>query len=111
MMSVKGYCPACGHQSLFVGAGGHITCSSLECPNPSAVDTILEDRETHHVVTFTEDGWTVRHPLVERVGDELLDCWATKLLQSLSGPPPMLGRYRLRRTGPDAADIHWELIG
>lgn len=28
-------CPACGHQTLFVASGGHLTCSWLDCPNPS----------------------------------------------------------------------------
>ncbi len=28
-------CPACGRQSLFVGTGGHLTCSRLACQNPS----------------------------------------------------------------------------
>jgi hypothetical protein len=27
-------CPSCGHQSLFVGKGGHLTCSWLECKEP-----------------------------------------------------------------------------
>lgn len=41
---VAGYCPmGCGH-TLFVGSGGHITCSWAHCPNPSAVDELLADR-------------------------------------------------------------------
>lgn len=27
-------CPSCGHQSLFIGSGGHLTCSWLECKEP-----------------------------------------------------------------------------
>jgi hypothetical protein len=27
-------CPSCGHQSLFIGKGGHLTCSWLECKEP-----------------------------------------------------------------------------
>lgn len=27
-------CPSCGHQSLFIGSGGHLTCSWLECKDP-----------------------------------------------------------------------------
>lgn len=28
-------CPSCGWESLFIGTGGHITCSVLECKDPS----------------------------------------------------------------------------
>lgn len=28
-------CPTCGGQTLFVGSGGHLTCSWIECRNPS----------------------------------------------------------------------------
>jgi hypothetical protein len=28
-------CPACHSGSLFVGSGGHVTCASLSCPEPS----------------------------------------------------------------------------
>lgn len=38
---VQGRCPACGWTSLFLGDGGHPTCSRLECPNPSAADQLL----------------------------------------------------------------------
>lgn len=27
-------CPTCGRSTLFVGTGGHLTCSALECPQP-----------------------------------------------------------------------------
>jgi predicted RNase H-like nuclease (RuvC/YqgF family) len=33
-------CPACGGSTLFVGHGGHLTCSRLKCPNPSVADEI-----------------------------------------------------------------------
>lgn len=38
---VQGTCPACGRRSLFLGEGGHVTCSQSDCPDPSAVDTML----------------------------------------------------------------------
>lgn len=41
MLDVQGRCPACGWASLFLGNGGHVTCSRLECPNPSAADDLL----------------------------------------------------------------------
>lgn len=38
---VRGHCPACGRQSLFLGSGGHVTCSTIDCRNPSAADEVL----------------------------------------------------------------------
>ena len=39
---VKGRCPACGLASLFLGEGGYVTCSVLECREPDAAATLLE---------------------------------------------------------------------
>lgn len=39
---VAGRCPSCrASTSLFLGAGGHVTCSRLDCPAPGAVDDQL----------------------------------------------------------------------
>lgn len=27
-------CPACGRKGLFIGAGGYLTCSQVDCPQP-----------------------------------------------------------------------------
>jgi hypothetical protein len=39
--SIQGHCPACRGDSLFIGSGGYVTCSRLDCPNPSAADQLL----------------------------------------------------------------------
>ncbi len=39
---VRGRCPACHLRTLFVGAGGYITCSYLNCPDPGAVADLLD---------------------------------------------------------------------
>lgn len=91
---VRGRCPACGWVGLFIGDGGHITCSQVDCPNPSAADDILSDGETEHLVTFTDEGWTIRHPLRERIDDQLTKCALNDVCRDLSGPPPQLGTYR-----------------
>lgn len=44
-MDVAGVCPACNNEVLFVGAGGHVTCSWTECPNPCAADDLLHGGE------------------------------------------------------------------
>jgi hypothetical protein len=98
---VQGYCPmGCG-QTLFLGTGGHVTCSYIPCPDPTAADTILDDREHEHVVDLGEQTFTVRHPLRERVGDQILDCQLHNYLAELGGPPRRPGRYRAREDAPD----------
>lgn len=72
---VQGYCPmGCGETLGMNEATGRIHCRELDCPMPLAVDTLLADAETEHVVTLTEKGWSCKHPMRERVNDELLDC-------------------------------------
>lgn len=43
MPMVTGTCPACGLSgTLFLAVGGHVTCSSLSCPDPCRVaDSLL----------------------------------------------------------------------
>lgn len=38
---VVGVCPACGWHSLFLGAGGFVTCNRAECPAPEAATDLL----------------------------------------------------------------------
>ncbi|MEU0098281.1 hypothetical protein [Streptomyces sp. NPDC006267] len=45
MPDVQGRCPACGAASLFLGEGGHVTCSRIDCPAPSAADDLLHGGE------------------------------------------------------------------
>lgn len=42
---VAGRCPACGGESLFLADGGHVTCRRLDCPDPCAVDDILNQQD------------------------------------------------------------------
>jgi hypothetical protein len=94
LLKVEGNCPmGCG-RTLFVGEGGHVTCSWRECPNPTAVDEILADTETEHIVIFGERGFNVQHPLKERLKGTLFNCELVKSLTSLQGPPVLPGKYR-----------------
>jgi hypothetical protein len=103
-MRLRGNCPmGCG-ETLFAGEGGHVTCSFETCPDPGAVDTILSERETEHIVHFGESGFTIRHPLHERRGHELEECALHEHVQSLSGPPVKPGTYRVTLHGFDAWD-------
>lgn len=65
---VAGNCPmGCG-ETLFLGSGGHVTCSFLECPEPTAAADLLgrlkpgqvlldaEKRSTREIVAAIERG-------------------------------------------------------
>lgn len=95
---IVGHCPACGGTTLFIGTGGHITCSLISCPRPTAVDELLVEQETEHVVLFDEHTFTVRHPLRERLDDQLMTCNLHKTIADRSGPPAQPGRYRVTWT-------------
>jgi hypothetical protein len=41
-------CPTCGNSTLFVGSGGHLTCSWLKCRQPGvevAIDALKQQRQ------------------------------------------------------------------
>ena len=55
MQTVQGRCPACGWASLFLGDGGYVTCSRLECPRPDLVTELIgeiADARRHAGYTF-----------------------------------------------------------
>lgn len=97
--AVFGKCPmGCG-ETLFLGSGGHVTCSVLECPDPSAVSKILEQADTDHVVEFRDDGFAAEHPLAERIEGALNACTLHSYLMSLPCAPVGPGRYRVTSGG------------
>lgn len=99
MADVAGYCPmGCG-RTLFLGEGGHVTCSFIRCPRPTAVAELLEDQESEHMVSLGDDTFTVRHPLRERLDDALLTCNLHDYLAGLDGPPRAPGWYRSKENG------------
>jgi hypothetical protein len=104
---VRGYCPmGCG-QTLFLGEGGHVTCSRLNCPNPVAVDDILGWPEHEHIVTFTAGDFTILHPLRERLNHDLVNCLLHARCRHLDGPPVAPGTYRARGSGDSWT---WEAV-
>jgi hypothetical protein len=62
-------CPSCGGKTLFVGSGGHLTCSWVECPEPVVERAIkligrrsitIDDPHTLFVPRIKVDGeWLV----------------------------------------------------
>ena len=98
-VAVDGLCPmGCGRTLEHRGADGVILCQATPCPRPYAVHELLQDRDTEHVVRFDEAGFTIRHPLHERLDDALLQCDLHLYCASLEGPPQDIGRYRARFT-------------
>jgi hypothetical protein len=94
---VAGYCPyGCG-QTLHLGATGFVMCGNPGCRRPTAVAELLEDREIEHLVTLTVDrGFTVRHPLRERLGNALMTCQLHADLTGMDAMPRLPGvRYRV----------------
>jgi hypothetical protein len=96
---VAGYCPSCGHESLFLATDGKVVCSNFSCTGRTLVDYLLRNPETEHIVLVTDDGWTIQHPLRERPGDGLFDCALQKHLASLDRRPGSPGRYRVTENG------------
>jgi len=47
---VQGRCPACGSSSLFLGNGGYVTCSVIECAMPLLASRLLESTKLHRIV-------------------------------------------------------------
>jgi hypothetical protein len=75
-------------------SGGMIMCLAKDCPDPGAVTGILSDPETRDVVQIDEDGFSILHPLRERVNGSPFDCPVNKALIAMPGPPAPPGRYR-----------------
>lgn len=106
-VAVDGYCPmGCGH-TLVVTLDGKLECCSPTCPESGAVHELLQDREPEHVVWFAERMFTIRHPLRERLRDQLLRCELHGHIAGLPGPPVPPGRYRAVE---DGASWTWERL-
>ena len=78
-------CPACGgidlglipsHSPDIVNSGDfwELRCLYEGCPDPEAAAKLLSNPEIHHIVQFQDDSFTVKHPLRERIDDNLFDC-------------------------------------
>jgi hypothetical protein len=92
--NLPGYCPmGCG-ETLTLLMGTYL-CKNERCPDRLALNRILDDPETEHIVVLGEESFSIKHPLRERLDDELLECDLTKFIVSSSGPPEAPGRYRV----------------
>ena len=89
------YCPmGCGN-TLHVMQPGMIRCLLKGCPDPMAVQKILSQPEFHlDVVQIDEDGFSILHPLRERIGGNLFDCPVNRDILARGAPPALPGKYR-----------------
>lgn len=99
---VAGYCPmGCGQTLTRRAHDGAILCGNPGCARPDAVDTIVGEQETEHIVQFDPVGFTIRHPLRERLDDDLMQCELHRYCSRLDGPPrDGTGRYQATTVGP-----------
>lgn len=101
ILRIQGNCPmGCGPtlvaDSYPPDPGSLVWCSNGACPRPQAAAEILAETETEHIVRVTGEGWSCKHPLRERLDDELLHCPLMRYMESLNGPPVEPGEYRAR---------------
>lgn len=48
---VRGYCPQCRGETLFLGNNGYVTCSVIGCKDPGAAHDLLADTEAQGLMT------------------------------------------------------------
>lgn len=109
---VVGYCPECGQEKLGV-LFNEVRCMSPLCPRPTAAAEILSDPEVAHILDHGPDGFTIRHPMKERLDDRLMECQLHNRMQIFgkadlaSGVLPA-GRYRCWLEG-EAPNLKWAM--
>jgi hypothetical protein len=106
---VHGYCPmGCG-ESLLVDPDGRVVCCAADCPRSDAVAVLLAEVEAEHLVLVEQDGYTVQHPLRERLEGALFRCSvfaeASEGARQRRAEP---GTYRVQH-GPGEA-LYWEYL-
>jgi uncharacterized protein DUF6085 len=114
MVQVAGCCPACGKAELAVQSYTDeyperclVRCQSPGCPRPMAASEILAETEIAHLLLADEEGWTLKHPLLERVEGRLFFCPVAALVRE-RGVPARPGVYRV----PDAhLETLWTYLG
>lgn len=112
-MRVEGYCPmGCG-PTLHLTFTGIVECDNPACPIPRSVHRILANNETEHIVKIEDRGFTIEHPLRERLDEPLFNCALHLALRELEGPPVDIGVWRVRIVNTDtgADELVWTPTG
>ena len=96
--AVQGHCPACQATSLYLGAGGYVTCDRADCPSPDAAAALLAG-ESAAERQLAELRASCRS-LTAHGFDSLSAHWVLELLDSATAeatepePQPLTVRYR-----------------
>lgn len=100
-MSVKlgnAFCPACGHRlwvDLESDGMAQLVCDYPPCPRSDAAGQILSEQQgLRHIIRVDADGYSVKHPLIERLDDALLDCALANTVARLGRTWVNLGRMQ-----------------
>lgn len=106
-LSIAGYCPGCGHETLYRGFGGQLACCNDHCPRPEVARALFNDpRLIQHVVKVAKDSsgsrrWMMMHPLYERVDDIIHACPLAAALRDMQAlwPDTPPGLYLVEHDG------------
>lgn len=91
----------CG-ETLTLKEGRVRCCMADQCQDPDAVDKLLADEETEHIVIFLgERRFSLQHPLRERIDGELHNCQLHRWLVTNAAPVESPGKYRVSVHHPD----------
>lgn len=108
-IQMKGFCPNCGQRTLVAKWGmvgeAELACTNLGCDDLAAASKIIGECETEHIVMCFEETYTIKHPLRERINDELYDCTIAAAFRDEWGPPregPGLYRVTPMPVDPDS---------
>lgn len=114
MILIQGFCPVCGGATLVAvptSEKAKLECSNVNCPNPTAAAIILNDDEVDHIVDFEEKGFTMRHPLRERIDDQLLNCslhnYLLEFAPNYLGFDYEVGKFRVGNNGASGEDFEY----
>ena len=99
LLEIKGLCPECGNNSLFLNVTGEIRCRFNECPDSYAASKILAIAVPYHIVRLGESHFSMMHPLKERKEPDIIfsDCALQKYIETCVAPPQSPGLYRVSR--------------
>lgn len=114
---VRGRCPECFGSSLFLGEGGYVTCSRLECTDPTRADSLLNQgafsagesalRAAAQELVYGENfGQHVGDCKIDHVRDAECTCYLAPLKAALDGAPWEPSEEQVER----AAEAGWRAI-
>ncbi len=70
---IEDRCPRCGNRTIFIGSGGHLTCSWLECKEPGVgveIERIQKERDRYAAAL---DACRVRLERIREIDDLALE--------------------------------------